>query len=67
MKGLQTLMLLEYTVVHSGNAETFYSFTSFTTVLQSYQDDERVVMKGFEQWKPVMAKKMRIKVGPLDL
>ena len=26
------------------------NFTSFSTVFQSYQDDGRLVMKGFEQW-----------------
>ena len=25
-------------------------FTSFTTVFQSYQDDERLIMKGCVQW-----------------
>ena len=25
-------------------------FTSFSTVFQSYQDDERLIMKGFVQW-----------------
>ena len=28
-------------------------FTSFSTVCESYQDDGRVIMKGFVQWKPV--------------
>ena len=28
-------------------------FTSFSTVFQSYQDDERLVMKGCVQWKSV--------------
>ena len=28
-------------------------FTSFSTVLQSYQDDGRMIMKGCVQWNPV--------------
>ena len=28
-------------------------FTSFSTVFQSYQDDERLVMKGCVQWNRV--------------
>ena len=28
-------------------------FTSFSTVFQSYQDDERLVMKGSVQWSSV--------------
>ena len=28
-------------------------FTSFSTVFQSYQDDERLIMKGCVQWSPV--------------
>ena len=28
-------------------------FTSFSTVFQSYQDDERLIMKGCVQWNPV--------------
>ena len=28
-------------------------FTTFSTVFQSYQDDECVVMKGCVQWNPV--------------
>ena len=30
-------------------------FTSFSTVLQSYQDDGQLIMKGCEQWNPVYA------------
>ena len=29
------------------------NFTSFTVLLQSYQDDERLIMKGCVQWYPV--------------
>ena len=28
-------------------------FTSISTVFQSYQDDERLIMKGCKQWNPV--------------
>ena len=28
-------------------------FTSFLTVFQSYQDSERLIMKGCEQWNPI--------------
>ena len=28
-------------------------FTSFLTVLQSYQDDERLIMKDCVQWNPI--------------
>ena len=28
-------------------------FTSFSIVFQSYQDDERLIMKGCVQWNPV--------------
>ena len=28
-------------------------FTTFSTVFQSYQDDECVIMKGCVQWNPV--------------
>ena len=28
-------------------------FTSFSTVFQSYQDDERLIMKGCVQWSSV--------------
>ena len=28
-------------------------FTSFSIVFQSYQDDERLIMKGCAQWNPV--------------
>ena len=28
-------------------------FTSFSTVFQSYQDDERLIMKGSVQWSSV--------------
>ena len=28
-------------------------FMSFSTIFQSYQDDRRVIMKGFVQWDPV--------------
>ena len=27
--------------------------TSFSTVFQSYQDDERLILKGCVQWNPV--------------
>ena len=29
------------------------NFMSFSTVFQSYQDDERLIMKGCMQWNPV--------------
>ena len=29
-------------------------FTTFSTVFQSYQDDECVIMKGCVQWNPVL-------------
>ena len=29
------------------------NFTSFLTVFQLYQDDERLIMKGCVQWNPV--------------
>ena len=28
-------------------------FTSFSTVFQSYQDDDRLIIKGCAQWNPV--------------
>ena len=30
-----------------------YDFMSFSTAFQSYQDDERMIMKGCVQWNPV--------------
>ena len=30
-----------------------HCFTTFSTVFQSYQDDECVIMKGCVQWNPV--------------
>ena len=30
-----------------------YDFTSFSTVIRSYQDDGWVMMKGCVQWNPV--------------
>ena len=29
-------------------------FASFSTVFQSYQDDERLIMKGCVQWNPIL-------------
>ena len=31
---------------------------SFSTVFQSYQDDERLIMKGFVQWNPFTVEKI---------
>ena len=39
------------------------NFTSFSTVFQSYQDDERLIMKGCVQWNPVMFEKKLPQVG----
>ena len=33
-------------------------FTSFSTVFQSYQDDERLVTKGCVQWNPFTVEKI---------
>ena len=30
-----------------------YDFTAFSTVFQTYQDDERLIMKGCVQWNSV--------------
>ena len=38
-------------------------FTSFSTVFQSYQDDERLIMKGCVQWNPVTAEKISPQAG----
>ena len=45
-------------------------FASFSTVFQSYQDDERLIMKGCVQWNSVSVEKILpragIKLGPLN-
>ena len=46
-------------------------FTSFSTVIQSYQDDVHVIRKGCVQWNPVYDRKdPRLRrssnPGPLD-
>ena len=33
-------------------------FTSFSTVFQSYQDDERLIMKGSVQWNSFIVEKI---------
>ena len=33
-------------------------FTSFSTVIQSYQDDGRLIMKGCVLWSSVMVEKI---------
>ena len=33
-----------------------FNFASFSTAFQSYQDDERVIMKGWVLWNPVYDK-----------
>ena len=33
-------------------------FTSFSTIFQSYQDDERMIMKGCVQWNPFTVEKI---------
>ena len=30
-----------------------WNFTSFSTVFQTYQDDERVILKSCGQWNPI--------------
>ena len=37
-----------------------WNFTSFSTVFQSYQDDERLIMKGCVQW----LRRFRLERGP---
>ena len=34
------------------------NFMSFSTVFQSYQDNERLIMKGSVQWNTVMVEKI---------
>ena len=43
-------------------------FTSFSIVFQSYQDNERLIMKGCVQWSSVVKISPRagIELGPLD-
>ena len=45
-------------------------FTSFITVFQSYQDDERLIMKGCENGTPFTVEKIPpragIELSPLD-
>ena len=45
-------------------------FTPFSTVLQSYQDDERLIMKGLCNGTPFMVEKISpravIELGPRD-
>ena len=36
-----------------GNRNDRCDFTSFSMVLQSYQNDGQVIIKGFVQWNPV--------------
>ena len=31
-------------------------FTSYSTVFQLYQDDDRMIMKGFVQWNPIYSR-----------
>ena len=31
-------------------------FKSFSTVFQLYQDDDRMIMKGYVQWNPVYSR-----------
>ena len=38
-------------------------FTSFSTVFRSYQDDERLIMKGCVQWNPVYGEKVSPRAG----
>ena len=45
------------------------NFTSFSTLFQSDQDDERVIIKGYGQWSPVHDRKdlrRGSNPGPLD-
>ena len=37
---------------------TTWDFTSYSTVFQSYQDDERLIMKGSVQWNLFMVEKI---------
>ena len=39
-----------------------HDFTSCSTVFQSYQDAERLIMKGCVQWKPVYG----LKISPRE-
>ena len=38
---------------HMDDGWMIYDFTSFSTVFQSYQDDDRLIMKGCLQWNPI--------------
>ena len=55
MKMAELLHLIMY---HSMYGWMTCDFTSFSTVLQSYQDDERLVMKSCAQWNPSTAEKI---------
>ena len=33
-------------------------FTFFSTVFESYQDDGRIIMKGYVQWNPFTVEKI---------
>ena len=43
------------------------NFTSFPTELQSYQDDERVIMNDFMQWNPVFRLKSYLSAAGTEL
>ena len=38
-------------------------FTSFSTVIQSYQDDGQVIMKGDNEWNPFTTKRSPHQAG----
>ena len=46
--------------------QKYFNFTSFSTVFQSYQDDERVTMKGCERRLISSRLKRGSNPGPLD-
>ena len=43
------------------------NFTPFSTVFQSYQDDEQMIMKGCVQWNPIWDSKDLCLIKTLNL
>ena len=51
----ETIFLTHTGIIYSASVDVWMTcdFTSLSTVFQSYQDDERLIMKSCVQWNPV--------------
>ena len=70
MKARATIHICFWYMGRASDGLMTCDFTSFSTVFQSYQHDERLIMKGCVQWILFTVEKISprggIKLGPLD-